>query len=479
MTPSLVPSGQGVPLRDLVIRTPGLIGNAESFDSDTGARGASLIEPDFDRALERQDIQTSHTVLISEVAIVTDGKDIELDVPRPPSGFGQFVVSWNEGGVVSWHTAEPREAGVEVRAELVNTYKIERAVPPVDSEGRVQTRGLVSGAIRKVLKVLVFRLGEELTSKAGHVYARSWEARHRPASVRAMTPKDFTQPSSLPPDWNLLTQGRALLLLHGTMMEAHTEFGRLPTPFFQRLTDHYEGRIFALNHPTLSATPEENIAFMFASMPERIRLELDVITVSRGGLLARLLSEAPGNPVAEGHQDLDVRKVVQVASPNNGTALAEASNWTRYVDAMSNLLQFTPDSPVTGVLEAVLTIVKMLAEGIFEGLPGLEAMAPGSDFLQLLNARPAASAEYFAIAADYEPADPALAMWARDNIIDAVFDKHANDLIVPTAGAWDSNGSPSFPIRERLVFRSDQGVNHSDYLRNSTTQDTIASWLGL
>ena len=49
----------------------------------------------------------------------------------------------------------------------------------------------------------------------------------------------------------------------------------------------------AFDHFTLSEDPRQNIQWFFEQLPEDITLDLDVVTHSRGGLVARVLTEAP------------------------------------------------------------------------------------------------------------------------------------------------------------------------------------------
>src|SRR5690606_11991236 len=118
------------------------------------------------------------------------------------------------------------------------------------------------------------------------------------------------------------------------------------------------------------------------------------------------------------------------------------------VDAVTNVLNFVPDVGISDVLAAVITVVKQLAVGALNGLDGLTSMSPGGKFLEALNAAPRSNTRYYALAADYEPAsDSGLAIYARDTLHDLLF-RAENDLIVPTSGVWDANGSEHFPIED-------------------------------
>jgi hypothetical protein len=124
----------------------------------------------------------------------------------------------------------------------------------------------------------------------------------------------------------------------------------------------------------------------------------------------------------------------------------------------------------------VLTIAKLLVAGAVKGLIGLESMLPGGPYLKQLNTGPRVGTAYYALASDYQPGDPGLAAWVKIRLIDGLF-KTANDLIVPTAGVYDQNGSANFPITERFVFPPAAGIQHSGYFGDADARRRILAWL--
>ena len=135
-----------------------------------------------------------------------------------------------------------------------------------------------------------------------------------------------------------------------------------------------------------------------------------------------------------------------------------------------------PAAVADNLLEGVITVVKQLAVGAVKGLDGLAAMRPDGPFLsEWLNRGDGGAARYHAIASDYEPLDPGLAAWARDGIMDWIFGRAGNDLVVPTDGVYDSNGAGGFPVAEPLVL--DEGVHHNGFFANRTVQDRLLTWL--
>ena len=96
------------------------------------------------------------------------------------------------------------------------------------------------------------------------------------------------------------------------------------------------------------------------------------------------------------------------ATPNNGTVLADPDHMVAMVDRLTTLLTVFPTGPVTETLEALITVVKVLAHGVLSGLGGLASMRPQDQFLRRVNRDTASSADYFAIAANYAPTDAGL-----------------------------------------------------------------------
>jgi len=140
-------------------------------------------------------------------------------------------------------------------------------------------------------------------------------------------------------------------------------------------------------------------------------------------------------------------------------------------------MQFLPANAAVDVLEAAITVLKVLAVGAFKGLGGLACMAPGSAFFTQINAPGVSTASsYRALAANYEPIDSELKSFAHNAVMDEIF-KQDNDLVVPTAGVWESNGSPMFPIAERLVFEKTDGIDHGGFFAEARAQQKILEWL--
>jgi hypothetical protein len=216
------------------------------------------------------------------------------------------------------------------------------------------------------------------------------------------------------------------------------------------------------------------VDWLLTRIPDGVALDLDLITSSRGALVARILAEKQGE-FSLGSRSLSIGRVVFGAGPNSGTVLADDQHLGRFVDAFTNLMSFVPDNAVTDVLSGVVTVVKQLGVGVLKGLDGIQSMRPGGPFLAWLNQGAKGEPAYYALASNYEPTSFGLSMF-KDRIMDRIFGAD-NDLVVPTAGVYDANGSACFPIADRLVLGPEDGVTHGGFFSNAKAMDQMRAWL--
>jgi hypothetical protein len=494
MAEPLDASGAEVPLDLVVLRTRGLEGTAERVRPQSGRSTRSAADPsgdDLGPSFDAIDVDVQHEIRLSRVtrtvgverAPRTAAGDpaIELDVPDAARGFGQMVLAVDGAGIATWHFAPPPPADAPVRrGTRMRTYRV-RMPSPAPSDGRPVTRGLLGTAAHAVIRVIAFPLVEGLLGRAGERFVGAWEERHRPHRLRTFGPGDYRDPHGRAldaDDWRRLGEGRALLFLHGTFSRAHAGFGDLPPEAMAQLDARYRRRLLAFDHPTLSRSPEENVASLLAALPGDVDLKLDVVAHSRGGLVARTLAERQ-DAARLGGRALTVERIVLAGTPNAGTALADAAHLGNLVDTYTALLGFVPDVGVTDVLETIVAVAKTIAVGVAQGLDGLGAMQPGGPFLRALNAAGAGTGttRYFALASDYEPPGRAFRDWVLDHLADALFAKAGNDLVVPTEGVYSANGSPRFPIADRHVFSDGDGVAHTGYFAAEPTARKLLEWL--
>ena len=490
MSTELDPFGAPVTVGSMTLRTPGLAGRAEAHPpASAAARSAALTTEELEQALANENVAAQETVELVETqelnvgdvptrSTAYDEPAIEVEVPDPGAAFGQLVLYVDEAGVTTWNLARDESLAVDAtRAAAKRTYVLRRAVP--EAPAAAGTRGLVGAVGKKLLKVLVFPLVDPLIGEVGGYFAGKWEAMKRPYRLRSFESGNYASPEAPElgrDDWERLSGGRALLLLHGTLSRAHTAFGALPRDYVEELHRLYEGRVFAFDHYTLSEDPKQNVESLVKQLPEGQALELDVVAHSRGGLVGRVLAEKQSE-LSLGSRKVSVSKVVFVAAPNAGTVLTDAKYLGDFVDSYTNLLNFFPDTGVVEVIEGVITVVKQLAVGTLKGLEGLQSMRPGGTFLaEWLNAGAAAGPRYFALASNYEPKEAGVATF-RDFVMDKIFASTENDLVVPTEGVYRENGSALFPIADRQLFGAADSIPHTRFFASATARDRVLSWL--
>jgi hypothetical protein len=126
--------------------------------------------------------------------------------------------------------------------------------------------------------------------------------------------------------------------------------------------------------------------------------------------------------------------------------------------------------------------VKIIGHGALSGLVGLKSMNPVGAFLKSLNKGGRRDAQYFAVAANYEPTDltiRSLVSRSADKLIDRIFEGADNDLVVPEPGVYEANGCDSFPIADErcLKFPGSAGVTHTTMFGRDEVVDRLSAWL--
>lgn len=473
------------------LQAPGLVGSVAEMSaeqsatrSDSGLLETGLMEATenagivsgkvFEIQIERDEMPGATSATRSDgLTATTRSGDPALIFSMPALGknIDYAVLHTDEGGVSSWILPESSEAeGEAVRFHLPR----ESAPAPAQEEDPQATRGPISKLGRRLVRVLAWKT-KDLLGKPIMEAAKKWEDSRRPYRFVGLSPQGFRETV----DWSNLMQGRALMLIHGTFSKAESSylFGK---ETLERLNQHYKGRIFAFNHPSLHQSPTDNIQTLLNMLPDGAKLDVDIITHSRGGLVGRVLSDRLESLNNAGRQ-VHVNKAVLVAAPNQGSILTDPENGLELVDRYTNMLTNLPDNAYTLVIEGVLALVKLLGYGALSTLPGLTCLRPGNDYLNALNAAPQGKTTYYALAADYTPESAALLERFRsvvaDQFIDSVFNEK-NDMVVPTEGCYQSGseaGAFVIPPERRRIFT--KGINHSGFFGTPVADEQIVSWL--
>ena len=449
------------------IRAPGLRGTAELRRPRPEAeRARSRIAEDgtdaLDAALRNSNITEVRQIDLSLIQTTggessrslrsTDGQEmLELQVPDLGPDTGQLILTCDESGVLTWHLPlEDQQDGALSTAR--GSGHVKRFMIPATRLGQTEVeetgkRGLLGVLGKKLCKVLIYPILDPVVGKISEIFAERWEEKNRPYGLRTFTPGNFRDadvPALSDSDWQRLAGGRALLFIHGTFSTAHSAFSEIPDNTFEALYQYYGGRVFAFNHYSLSHDPKRNVDWLLKQIPAGKSLEVDIVCHSRGGLVARTLAK---HSLASGSEipPMKVGRIVFVGVPNSGTPLAHADHMVKMLDRLTTALNIFPTGPVTETLEAILCAVKVIGHGALNGLDGLLSMRPGGEFLNQLNTGSEDGNEYFAVAADFEPVDDGLkalvAGSIADTVVDRVFEKAPNDLVVPELGVYSTNGS--------------------------------------
>ncbi len=333
----------------------------------------------------------------------------------------------------------------------------------------------------KTIKAFAFKITDALLGPLIHGFARKWETQHRPTFTRAFGPDNYRNddpdfPHLDDAGWRQLSQGRALLFVHGTFSTCGT-FAPLDAASVAELSRRYGGRMFAFNHPTMTADPRENALAFLSSIPPALKLEIDIVCHSRGGLVAREIAA-----LGQVQGSLTVRQIVFVAATNQGTVLADADHMVDMIDRFTTIAKFLPPGPVLKIVDALVLAVKVIGHGFLDDLEGLKAMDPQGPFMEALNVAGPASTDFFAMASDFspKPGTPFFSLTrVEDMVLDAVFSNVANDLVVPRDGVFAKNGAGGFPIGTArcLLYGPADGVIHTEFFSQPRTAAKLLEWL--
>jgi CHAT domain-containing protein len=292
--------------------------------------------------------------------------------------------------------------------------------------------------------------------------------------------------------------GPILVLIHGTFVETVSTFGKLWEGHPEAVTTlfaRYRRAVYALDHPTLGASPMANALTLVEALPHGARLHL--LTHSRGGLVAEVLARLcgqralgaddlaafAGTPNTQARaelqalldavieRDIHVERVVRVACPARGTLLA-----SRRLDAYLSVFKWTLELAGAPLPAQVLGFLQAVAERRADPtlIPGLAAMVPGSAVVQWLNQPPAGqtiAGDLRVVAGDLK-AD-SIGSFLKTLLADAFYWTD-NDVVVHTRSMY--GGTPRAGGAHFLLDRSGQ-ASHFTYFRNKLTVDAVLAGL--
>jgi CHAT domain-containing protein len=287
-----------------------------------------------------------------------------------------------------------------------------------------------------------------------------------------------------------------LVFIHGTFVDTASTFAKLWALHPQRVRElfaHYGGRVYALDHPTLGASPIANALTLVRALPQGARLHL--ATHSRGGLVAEVLARVAGQrsltkadfaffagaeyagqrkelqDLADEvtRRDVRVDRVLRVACPARGTLLA-----SKRLDAYVSVLKWAIELTGVPVLPSLLDFVAEVAQRRADPaqLPGLAAMIPDSPLCSWLNAAEEPIAGDLRVVAGDLQGD-SVGSWIKTLLADAYYWTD-NDVVVQTRSMYGGT-----PRSGGASFLLDQGgkVTHFNYFVNARTVEAVVGGL--
>ncbi len=287
-----------------------------------------------------------------------------------------------------------------------------------------------------------------------------------------------------------------LVLVHGTFVDTFSTFGKLwalHPQVVRQLFTAYGDRVFALDHPTIGASPIANALTLVQALPLGARLHL--VTHSRGGLVAEVLARVaatrqvgaedlaffPGDAYAAQRQELQdllaavkdkdvhVDRVVRVACPARGTLLASGR-----LDAYLSVLKWTLEVASVPVAPTLLDFISEVARRRADPqeLPGLAAMMPEAPLLNWLNAvDEPITGDLRVIAGDLQ--GDSLGTWLKTLLADSFYWTD-NDIVVQTRSMY--GGAPRLGGARFMLDRGGN-VTHFAYFANERTVQAVVAGL--
>jgi pimeloyl-ACP methyl ester carboxylesterase len=352
------------------------------------------------------------------------------------------------------------------------------AEPDAPATGVLGIEDIITGAVGSFITKRVVQMLKSPIERGIQQAIKQTEGKPRMLKLTdSAKPEEQFQPLEGAEAWRALlppgTERRVLLFVHG--FGSSTQRSHV-APVLPGLAPRYDA-VLSYEHPTISSDPLQNARDLLAMVPEDLRLTVDIVTHSRGGLVSRSLSELC-DPVPQ----LALRRIVTHGTPHNGTRLADKERWDRLISLGLTAASWlaTAAGAAFWVPKLLEFVIKAAAQGIFE-LPGIAAMAPKSDFLGKLNAvgdpatagrvRYAAIISSFSIFNVKQPSfQQAFRALATQAFIDA-----PNDLVVPTASmnAIDLSGG-GLPADRQLKV----DIDHFSYFGHPRVVEFLGKQLG-
>ncbi len=297
-----------------------------------------------------------------------------------------------------------------------------------------------------------------------------------------------------------------LVLVHGTGLRTEPGFRGLSREDYWRLRGLYGDRILAFEHKALANSVDRNARDLVRGLVAGgVHLKLDLVGLSRGGLIARRVTEGWVDD-EPGIERLELRKLIFVGTPNGGTPSARRDpigrGWREMKAWRTDVRRLTlvnvRDREVETVEDPHSLPGFVPGEkgrlGLWPMLLGTQDQLPMSAVLQELNGfvRPTPgrvrSIRYFGIASVFTfehgaPNKQLLPDRCRRQITDWALGAAPNDLVVPTRSVFaplqGEHASGLFPlVKEQLmVLGPRSNATHTSLMLTAGVRRRIVDWL--
>jgi CHAT domain/Lecithin:cholesterol acyltransferase len=361
------------------------------------------------------------------------------------------------------------------------------------SRGAV-TRGLLGSVLLAGLDIVRDPGGSSMAEMAADRVAARVDAQVQPgvyaldaAALTKLKDSGRAPLAALP-----AADGPLLVFIHGSFSNTASGFSKLWQQHPQRVASlftHYGNRVYALDHPTLTASPIANALLLAQALPQGARLHL--LTHSRGGLVAEVLARTAANPELKGEKlgdftaaeqrdlkalgtlladkQVRVERVVRVACPARGTLLA-----SKRLDAYLSVFKWTLELGGVPVLPELVDFLSAVAQRRAdpEQLPGLAAQIPGSALIQWLHAADSALPGQLRVIAGDVQGD-SVGSWLKTLLADSFYWTD-NDFVVQTRSMY--GGAPR---AGGALFLLDRGarIAHNSYFAAERTAEAVCTAL--
>jgi hypothetical protein len=213
-----------------------------------------------------------------------------------PESARELLLSQQDPLMVRGAAEAPLAPG-EIRVPARLQCRLEEVVPT-----RGTTRGLLGDVLVRAIQVITGIGQDEAADFVASKVVHAFDCQVDPGVYR-LEPHKLESLKGRPQSRIAASDQASLVLIHGTFSQTAGTLEKLwkeHPQLVSLLFEKFHNRIYALDHPTLGASPIANAITLAEAAPEGARLHL--LTHSRGGLVADVLARVcatPGGSVSD------------------------------------------------------------------------------------------------------------------------------------------------------------------------------------